>query len=42
MKFKTYNQVRSKIFKEKTKSISQKAQISQPTQTHQEEKKTLG
>ena len=42
MKFKTYNQVRSKICKEKSKSISHKGQISQTGQTHQEDEKTPG
>ena len=40
MKFRTYNKVCSKICKEKTRSIPQKGWILQPSQTHQEEKKT--
>ena len=39
MKFKTYNKACSKICKEKTKSIFHKGQISQPSQTHQEDQK---
>ena len=42
MKFKTYNQVHSNICKEKSESISHKGQISQPSQTHEEDKNTPG
>ena len=42
MKFKTYNQVRSKICKEKTKPISHQGRMSQTSQNHQEGKKTPG
>ena len=39
MKFRTYNKVWSKICKEKTRFIPQKGWISQPSQTHQEDKR---
>ena len=42
MKFKTFKQVLSKLCKEKTRSISHQRQISQISQTHQEDQKYLG